>query len=153
MESFRRESFHLFSLRRQNMCGRFALPTPTKSIARQLSLTDVLDYPSLYNIAPTQQISAVVHDSSQSGRIIKFFHLGLIQFWAKDTKIGSRLINTRAETLTEKPAFRAAFKKRRCLIPAAVFYEWKKEGSGKNLYHIHQWTRIQCVLRDYGTVG
>ena len=119
------------------MCGRFALPIPARSLAEQLSLSEFTEYPPRYNIAPTNLIPAVILDSKRHERILRMFHWGLIPFWAKDTKIGSKMINVRAETITEKPAFRSAFKKRRCLIPAAGFYEWKKETSGKNPYYIY----------------
>jgi putative SOS response-associated peptidase YedK len=81
-----------------------------------------------YNIAPSQAV-AVIANSER--RALEFFKWGLIPSWAKDPKIGNRLINARAETLAEKPSFRAALKKRRCLILADGFYEWKKEGQTK----------------------
>lgn len=91
----------------------------------------LLDTPELkprYNIAPTQPVTVVrqTEQDGQSAREIVAMHWGLIPSWSKDTKIGSRMINARAETVHEKPSFRAAFKKRRCLIPADGFYEWKK---------------------------
>ena len=69
------------------MCGRFALPIPARSLAEHLSLSDIFEYPPRYNIAPTQQIPAVIHDKESGGRIMRMFHWGLIPFWAKDTKI------------------------------------------------------------------
>jgi putative SOS response-associated peptidase YedK len=81
-----------------------------------------------YNIAPTQTVS-VIYDESPG--VLSSAKWGLIPFWAKDRKIGSSLINARCETVAVKPAFRTAFKKRRCLVPADGFYEWKKVAAGK----------------------
>jgi putative SOS response-associated peptidase YedK len=111
------------------MCGRYTL-------IRLADFTDMFpwirspetDVPPRYNIAPTQLIAAVPNDGENQ---VEFFHWGLIPSWAKDSSIGSRLINARAETISTKPAFRAALKRRRCLIPASGFYEWKKNPDGK----------------------
>ncbi len=81
-----------------------------------------------FNVAPTQQVLTVVNDGENHARYMRW---GLIPSWAKDASIGSRMINARAETLAEKPSFRSAFKRRRCLVLADSFYEWKKTGSGK----------------------
>ncbi len=81
-----------------------------------------------YNIAPSQKVPVVL---GQTGREIRLLQWGLIPSWAKDAKIGNRLINARAETLSVKPSFRNAFKQRRCLVPADGFFEWKRTGSGK----------------------
>lgn len=86
-----------------------------------------------YNIAPTQQILGV---SEEAGRVARLFRWGLIPFWAKDASIGNKLINARSETIAEKPSFRHALAKRRCLIPADGFYEWKKGPGGKTPMHI-----------------
>jgi putative SOS response-associated peptidase YedK len=121
------------------MCGRFTLRTPASKVAQlfeDLELTPP-DLDPRYNIAPTQPIAAVREKPSPtSGR--KTFaaewvtlRWGLIPFWAKDRSIGNQLINARGETIASKPSFRAAFKSRRCLIPADGFYEWKKLNSSK----------------------
>lgn len=119
------------------MCGRFALMTSTEALAQQfefaLSAADLATMPPSvprYNIAPTQPVAAV-RLGEDGKRAFTFFHWGLIPSWAKDIKIGSRMINARSETVTEKPSFRTAFKRRRCLIPADGFYEWQKQGNGK----------------------
>lgn len=109
------------------MCGRFTLRTPAGKFAKlfaDLELTPSEIKPR-YNISPTQQVSAVRQkpDESLEWTQLKW---GLIPFWAKDKKIGAQMINARSETIASKPAFRAAFKSRRCLIPADGFYEWKK---------------------------
>ena len=99
-----------------------------------------LTYLPRFNIAPTQEVSAV-RDLGE-GRELEFLRWGLIPSWAKDKSIGAKLINARAETVAEKPAFRSAFKHRRCLIPADGFFEWKKEGGRKEPHYI--------TLRDGG---
>jgi putative SOS response-associated peptidase YedK len=105
------------------MCGRFTLeadPDELHQMVPNLAIREGL-VPH-YNIAPTQPVAVIPNDGKNQ---LDFFVWGLIPSWAKDPEIGSRLINARAETLTEKPAFRAAFRRRRCLIPASGFYEWQ----------------------------
>lgn len=123
------------------MCGRFALISSTEQIAELFGLdaTAVAHIPPAvprYNIAPTQPVAAVRLDEN-GRRQFTFFHWGLIPSWAKDHTIGSRLINARAETITEKPSFRNAFKRRRCLIPADGFYEWQTSNGRKQPTYIH----------------
>jgi putative SOS response-associated peptidase YedK len=123
------------------MCGRFVSATPPDQIAAYFGTQapEALLGPS-YNVAPTKDVYAVLSDGS--ARHLDAFHWGLVPLWAKDVKIGSKMINARAETLAEKNAYRSAFKKRRCLIPADGFYEWKKhptEGKGrKQPYFIYR---------------
>ncbi len=88
-----------------------------------------------YNIAPTQFVAAIRNDESESRELV-MLRWGLVPFWAKDPAIGNRMINARAETVAEKPSYRSAYKKRRCLILASGFYEWRKEGNGKTPYYI-----------------
>lgn len=111
------------------MCGRFTLLAPGEAIADLFDLPEAPPVPPRYNIAPTQPVVAV-RTVSKSGeppaRELAFFHWGLIPRWAKDPKIGSRMINARSETAAEKPSFRVAMKYRRCLVPADGFYEWQK---------------------------
>ncbi len=121
------------------MCGRFALIAPGDAL---LTLFD-LDQPfpeeafaPRYNIAPTQPVTAA--RLSQTGeRELTWLTWGLVPSWAKEPKMGSRLINARSETVAEKPSFRAAFKRRRCLIPADGFYEWQKLNGRKQPMYIH----------------
>jgi putative SOS response-associated peptidase YedK len=117
------------------MCGRYTLSTDLKQVAKRFgAATD--EIPSIvprYNIAPTQSVIVVSDDGK---RTVKQMRWGLIPSWAKDPSIGNRMINARAETLAEKPAFRAALKKRRCIIPADGFFEWKKLGTVKQPLHI-----------------
>src|SRR5262245_52397234 len=106
------------------MCGRFTLRTPP---ALLVEIFELLREPTLtprYNIAPTQTV-AVVRQQEKS-RELSLMHWGLVPSWSKDPKMGARMINARADTVATKPSFRSAFKRRRCLIPADGFFEWKK---------------------------
>lgn len=93
-----------------------------------------------YNIAPTQNVSVILQEgnSLESNRQWRFFRWGLVPSWAKDLSISHKLINARGETISEKPSFRSAFKKRRCLVLADGFYEWEKTDSGKQPHYITQ---------------
>lgn len=115
------------------MCGRYTLKSGGDAIVGLFGLAEGLEIEPRYNIAPTQQILVVL---DENGRKLEEMHWGLIPSWSKDPSIGSRMINARAETVAEKPSYRSAFKKRRCLIPADGFYEWKKEPGGKQPYHL-----------------
>jgi putative SOS response-associated peptidase YedK len=130
------------------MCGRFTLRAPASVIAESFALFEVPDFAPRYNIAPSQLV-AVVRDAEvlsdsgekpapQSGgrRELVFLRWGLIPSWTKDPAIGNRMINARAETVAEKPAFRAAFRRRRCLVAADGFYEWQQTGKQKQPYFI-----------------
>lgn len=112
------------------MCGRYALYGPTSRIREQFDLDDGFDFGPRYNIAPTMKV-LVVHPGPHGERLASTFRWGLIPSWAKDVTIGAKLINARGETVAEKPAFRAAFRRWRCIVPASGFYEWKpvQEGS------------------------
>ena len=118
------------------MCGRFTMYSSRDELARLFGFDtdDVPDQLPRYNIAPTQLVAVVRQDDGQ--RVIKPLRWGLIPSWAKDAKIGNSLINARSETVAEKPAFRAAFKKRRCLIPTSGFFEWMATG-GKKKQPLH----------------
>ncbi len=111
------------------MCGRFALRTPVKTLAKEFKVTEAPSVEARYNIAPTQNILAV--QETPDGRVMKSLKWGLVPSWAKDASMGARFINARSETVSEKPAFREAFKQRRCLIPADGFYEWQRTANGK----------------------
>ncbi len=120
------------------MCGRFSQAAAPEDIAElfDLPVQAVPDYRPRYNLAPTQPALVLRRHPQTGERELTFLTWGLVPSWAKDPTIGSRLINARAETLAEKPAFRAAFRRRRCLVPANGFFEWKKTGSGKQPYFI-----------------
>jgi putative SOS response-associated peptidase YedK len=116
------------------MCGRFALLTYAEALTERFGVDDVIMRPEpRYNIAPSQNVTVVVQRET---RQLTEMRWGLIPFWAKDVSIGNRMINARAETVAEKPAFRSAFKKRRCMILADGFYEWQKVGKIKKPIHI-----------------
>jgi putative SOS response-associated peptidase YedK len=112
------------------MCGRYSLTTPTEGLRALFGFDEMPNLPPRYNIAPTQDVAAVRLDGTEPRRSFTIFRWGLIPSWAKEPSIGSKMINARAETVTEKPAFRAAFRRRRCLIPADGFYEWEKLPDG-----------------------
>jgi len=95
----------------------------------------VLPVEARYNIAPTQYIAAIRNDG-EDGRELTMLRWGLVPFWAKDPSIGNRMINARAETVAEKPSYRAAYRHRRCLVLADGFYEWHTEGGVKRPYYI-----------------
>ena len=119
------------------MCGRFTLTDPDADIAVQFGLPEIPDTPPRYNIAPTQPVAAVRLKAGDETRELVMLHWGLIPFWAKDPKIGARMINARSETAAQKPSFRAAFRRRRCLVIADGFYEWQKQNGGKQPFFIH----------------
>jgi putative SOS response-associated peptidase YedK len=114
------------------MCGRFTLTAEAKELAKRFGVEISASFYKVikprYNIAPTQSVIVVGDDG---GRCVKQMVWGLIPSWAKDPAIGNKMINARAETLTIRPAYRVPLRKRRCLIMADGFYEWKKEGNLK----------------------
>ena len=115
------------------MCGRFQLSVKGRQISERFNI-EVFDefYKPNYNCAPSQQLPVI---TNQEPGQLSFLRWGLVPFWAKDPKIGYKMINTRAESITEKPSFKSAFKKQRCLIPANGFFEWKKD-ENKTPYRI-----------------
>ena len=116
------------------MCGRYAQRTDPKKLAKEFKVAEAPAVEPRYNIAPTQEVLAV--NETGDGREMRFFRWGLVPSWAKDTSMGARLINARCETVAEKPAFRQAFKQRRCIIPADGFYEWQKRDGKTQPYAI-----------------
>jgi putative SOS response-associated peptidase YedK len=118
------------------MCGRFTLTDPDADLAVQFNLPEIPELAPRYNIAPTQPVAAVRVAANGSGREMVLLRWGLIPFWAKDPNIGTRMINARSETVGEKPAFRAAFKRRRCLVVADGFYEWQKQNGTKQPFYV-----------------
>lgn len=118
------------------MCGRFARYSLSREIERYFNAQPFsFEIQPNYNVAPTQEIPVIIQH--EDDRHIKKRHWGLVPFWAKDISIGSRMINARVETVTSKPAFRAALKQRRCLIPANGFYEWFGKSGNKQPYFFH----------------
>ncbi|WP_445368163.1 SOS response-associated peptidase [Methylomonas sp. BW4-1] len=119
------------------MCGRFQLTVSPEEIAEHFQLSRLPKYQPSYNITPARKILCVVELEDKSLKAVNLFW-GLVPSWSKDTKNSHHLINARAETIREKPSFRAAFQKRRCLIVAQSFYEWQKLDSGKQAFRIHR---------------
>jgi putative SOS response-associated peptidase YedK len=106
------------------------LKAPFSELVRLYSITNNLNLESRYNIPPTEDIAVVRADPEGHGRRLEMLRWGLVPYWAKDIKIGYSLINAKCETVAEKPAFRDAYKERRCIIPADGFYEWRKLATG-----------------------
>ena len=117
------------------MCGRYTLKTPASVLTELFGIEEAPSSvtPS-YNIAPTQRVATVLSENGK--RKLEMLRWGLIPSWADDPAIGNRMINARSETAAQKPSFRSAFRKRRCLVLADGFYEWQKTASGKQPYYI-----------------
>lgn len=117
------------------MCGRFAFYSPHEAVTRLFGVEGAPDVEPRYNIAPTQFI-ATVRPADGGGRELAMLYWGLVPSWAKEKSIGARMINARSETLAEKPSFRAAYRRRRCLVLADGWYEWQRSGAVKQPYYI-----------------
>lgn len=117
------------------MCGRFTLRTPAAAIAEQFALLAVPDFAARFNVAPSQPVP-VVRMRGKGPRELVWLRWGLVPSWARDPAIGNRLINARAESAAAKPAFRAAMRRRRCLVVADGFYEWQRTGRAKQPYFL-----------------
>jgi len=125
------------------MCGRYSLTTPLEAVTNLFGVAGRPNFPARYNIAPTQDVPVVRaadgdgDGDGDGGRRLDLLRWGLVPHWAKDLKVGSRMINARAESAAKSPAFRNAFRQRRCLVPADGFYEWRKlPGGTKQPYRI-----------------
>jgi len=118
------------------MCGRFTLFEADKILSKEFGVSGVPPLSPRYNIAPSQPIAAVRTPHTGAGRELALLRWGLIPSWSKDPAIGNRLINARAETVQEKPSFRNAFRRHRCLIPTNGFYEWQRQERGKQPYFV-----------------
>ncbi len=118
------------------MCGRFALVAEKRILDMLFGLELRFELQPRFNIAPSQEILALRLTQGEAEKEFAHLRWGLVPFWAEESSIGSRMINARSETAPEKPSFRNAFKKRRLLIPASGFYEWKKEQDGKQPYYV-----------------
>ncbi|NBJ14062.1 MAG: SOS response-associated peptidase [Dehalobacter sp. 4CP] len=113
------------------MCGRFILTLTFEEVAEILNIKDEIDWKPRYNIAPVQQVPVVVNDGANH---LKLFQWGLVPSWSKDSSIGNKMINARAETVDTKPSFRHSFQRQRCMILTDGFYEWKREEKKKTPY-------------------
>jgi putative SOS response-associated peptidase YedK len=117
------------------MCGRFTQQRPTSAFAEIFDAEPLAEEPGArYNVAPTDDALVVVQRDDR--RAITAYRWGLVPHWSDDLKGGARMINARAETITASPAFRAAFERRRCVVPVDSFYEWKREGTVRQPYRI-----------------
>ncbi len=127
------------------MCGRFAFYSPAEATAALFGASGSLDIGPRYNIAPTQYVAAVREDQDGQRELVAL-RWGLVPFWAKDPTIGNRMINARAETVAEKPAYRAAYRRRRCVVLADGFYEWQRGEGGKTPFYISLESGEPCGL-------
>jgi putative SOS response-associated peptidase YedK len=118
------------------MCGRYAITTAPEAMRRMFGYPEQPNFPPRYNVAPTQPIPIV--RVAEGGRHFALVRWGLLPAWVKDPKAFTLLINGRSDTINEKPAFRNAMKRRRCLIPADGFYEWKRDGAVKRPFYIRR---------------
>lgn len=120
------------------MCGRYTLTATNEELAEVFGLLDVPALAPRYNIAPTQQVPVLRVLETSPQRLLHLLRWGLIPHWAKDRSIGSRMINARCESVDTKPAFREAFRRRRCLPLSDGFYEWQRLGTKKQPYYIRR---------------
>src|SRR5579864_6239784 len=116
------------------MCGRYVITSPPAAIRALFGYPEQPNFPPRYNVAPTQPIPIVRLDEGR--RHFALMRWGLIPAWVKDPKAFSLLVNARAESVLDKPAFRNAMRRRRCLFPADGFYEWKAAGASKHPYYV-----------------
>lgn len=117
------------------MCGRYSLSSNGEALVKEFGVNDLAAWSPRFNIAPSQAVPVLV----RNGEALEAtsFYWGLVPAWAKDRKMQSRLINARAESVAEKPSFRSAFRRRRCLVLANGYYEWVKRNNEKQPYYIH----------------
>jgi len=127
------------------VCGRYTITVTVEELMARFMAEDatVPCHRPRYNVAPMQMVPAVIHDGTRNR--LGMLKWGLVPPWAEDERIGARMINARAETLEERPAFRQAFRRKRCILPADGFYEWKRDGKRKR--------PLRIVLRDGGVFG
>jgi putative SOS response-associated peptidase YedK len=119
------------------MCGRYMLTTPVDALRQLFRFKERPNLAPRYNIAPTQDVPIVRRTRDGAGRELIMVRWGLVPYWASDPKIGNRLINARGESVARTAAFREAYQRRRCLVPADGFFEWRKNGG----------TRVPLLVR------
>jgi putative SOS response-associated peptidase YedK len=117
------------------MCGRYALQSPPTELITRFGLDECAEFGPRYNIPPGTDIP-VIRQSPEGNRVLHLLRWGLVPHWSKDPGIGAKLYNARGESVADKPSFRDAFKRRRCLIPANGFFEWAADGKIKKPYYI-----------------
>lgn len=121
------------------MCGRYSITTAPEAIRRLFDVDTALNLEPRWNMAPTQAapvVKLMEHGPAKGRRVLAMMRWGLVPSWAKDIDIGAKMINARSETVAEKPAFRGAYKYRRCVVPADGFYEWRTEAGVKQPYRV-----------------
>lgn len=129
------------------MCGRFTQERPTSELAEIFEAEDLAGAPGgRYNVAPTDEAAVIVQREDR--RAVTAYRWGFIPHWAEDPRIGNRMFNARAETLAASPAFRDAFRRRRCLVPVDSFYEWRREGKVRQPFRI-----VRADLRPLALAG
>jgi putative SOS response-associated peptidase YedK len=116
------------------MCGRYVLSAEPQQVQQEFNLSSTPTLAPRYNIAPSQPVAIITNEAPDELTIVKW---GLVPSWSKDPKIGYKMINARSDTAHEKPSFRAAFKRRRCLIPVSGFYEWTTVDGAKQPHYIY----------------
>ncbi|MGO9469710.1 MAG: SOS response-associated peptidase [Isosphaeraceae bacterium] len=119
------------------MCGRYTVRSRPKSIAKELDILEVPEIVPCFNISPNQPVAVIRFDPNEGARRLDFLTWGLIPPWADDPSIRDHMINARAESVAERPAFRHAFRTQRCLIVADGFYEWQRQDGWKRPYFVH----------------
>jgi putative SOS response-associated peptidase YedK len=123
------------------MCGRYTLSASHEALAKaflaEFGEELKASWKPRYNIAPGSGITAILEDRDKGGRKAEVLHWGLVPHWAKDPNIGYKMINARSESIAEKPAYRDAFRYRRCLVPASGFYEWDRKASPRQPYYFY----------------
>jgi len=134
------------------MCGRYTLTANTDALMKRFNIKDYQgEHKPRYNIAPIQKNPVVLLDKNKE-RIMTDMRWGLIPFWAKDEKVGYKMINARVETIAEKPSFGKAFIVRRCLVPADGYYEWQKTGKKTTLQDRIEIKRAFCFCWIMGSL-
>lgn len=118
------------------MCGRYVITSSPEALRRLFGYADQPNFPARYNVAPTQPVPVVILENGE--RRFKLMRWGLLPSWVKDPKKFALVFNARSETVLEKPAFRSAMKRRRCLVPADGYYEWQASTSRKRPFFIHR---------------
>ena len=138
------------------MCGRARLSSDVSEIKLVFSIPThrpTPNFPPSWNVAPTDSLPVVRYDSKAGERSLDMLRWGLVPFWAKDLNVGFANINAKAEGIENRPAFREAFQRRRCLVPVDGFYEWKKTATGKQPYAIALADRDLMALPACGRIG
>jgi putative SOS response-associated peptidase YedK len=133
------------------MCGRYASTKSAEDLVAEFDAIEIaVDEPLVpdYNVAPTARVPVVRQSRSRGGRVVDALRWGLVPSWSKDLSVGAKMMNARAESVVSKPAFRSAFARRRCLVPADGWYEWspRTDGGGKQAWYLNRVDGGLCVF-------